>query len=127
MLKKSFSQILLCVVLYLMFSCGEKPSEEIYPGKLEELIDEEYTFIKDYETKYIHNLRTVPDKEDWLFLTSGLPNYKGIIIKFFELGTNEKVLDVMIPNEGPDALKGGAGGQYYVKNSDEIFLIGYSW
>jgi hypothetical protein len=124
MLKNFFFHILYIVVLISAFSCQEKASEEIQSGKLEELIEGELTFIKDYETKYIHNLRTVPVNEDWLFLTSGLPNFKGIAIKFFEFGTNEKILEVLIPNEGPDALKGGTGGHYYVKNSNEIYLIG---
>ena len=68
MLQKSFPRILLFILLLMTFSCGEKPSEEIYSGKLEELMDGELIIIKDSLTKNIEVKHTTSNSKYLHFL-----------------------------------------------------------
>jgi len=107
MFKSPFSQILVFVLSITLFSCGEKASDEIYSGKLEELIVGTIVLEKDNETKYIYDLRTVPGEEDWVILPTSLPGNKGTVLKFYNLNSGKKFQEILIPSEGPESLKGG--------------------
>lgn len=119
-----FSQILFLVVSITMFSCGEKASEEIYSGKLEELVVGEWVFHKDSETSIIQNLKTIPLHDDVVILTSGLADNSGLVIKFFDITTSKKTHQIKIPYEGPQSIKGGMGGRILVRDLNSILLLG---
>lgn len=124
MVKSPFSQILLFVVSITLFSCGEKASDGIYVGKLEELAIEDWIFYKDIETPNIQYLKTIPDKDDVVILTSGLSDNSGMVIKFYDILTSKKTHHIKIPYEGPQSIKSGMGGRVLVRDMNTILLFG---
>ncbi|MFC4873023.1 hypothetical protein [Negadavirga shengliensis] len=112
------------LILVAACSCRPRSSLDIYQGSLEELVVGEFILYKDVETKYIHNLRTVTEREDWVILSSYLPDNSGIVFKFYDIGSSELIRKISIPFEGPEALKGGRGGSAFLRNEGEVILIG---
>jgi hypothetical protein len=124
MLKNSFSYILLFVVSITLFSCGEKAFDEIYTGKLEDLVVEDWVFYKDLVSPNIQYLKTIPDHDDVVILTSGLSDNSGLVIKFYDNRTSKKLHQIKIPYEGPQSIKGGMGGRVLVRDMNTILLFG---
>ncbi|MDR7129441.1 hypothetical protein J2X69_001778 [Algoriphagus sp. 4150] len=99
---------LLCFV-FINFSCTEKSPEEIYQGKLEELIIGDLVLEKNSLTKEFTNLTVVEDSEnEYLVYTRRAGSDKGTAYVFLNLLTAKVEHEVVIPSEGPDAMKGGA-------------------
>ncbi|GGF40391.1 hypothetical protein GCM10011339_31200 [Echinicola rosea] len=97
---------------------------EVYQGRLEELVDGEFILKVDTTTGYINHLSTVTGREDWLVHPVPMADRTGFIIKILEVGSSRLIKEIPIPYEGPNALKGGRGANYYVKENLEVLLVG---
>jgi hypothetical protein len=106
MLQKYFPRILLALVLLMTFSCGEKPSEKIYSGKLEELMDGELIIIKDSLTKNIEAIQII-NYQDNDFIVSLADRER--TIQYYSIQTGEKVKEIKLPFDGPNSFKGYIG------------------
>jgi hypothetical protein len=108
----------------IAFGSSKEEDSDVYQGLLTELIAGDYVFYKDYHTAYIHSIRTVPGDDHIIYLSSGLPDYSGRAVKFFDLNDNEQIHQIVLPNEGPESIKGGGGGHIHVRSKEELYLIG---
>ncbi|MCS4436123.1 DUF4221 domain-containing protein [Aquiflexum gelatinilyticum] len=106
MLKNSFSYILLFVVSITLFSCGEKASDEIYVGKLEELVAGDLLVKKDSLTKNIE-VKQVIHHQGIDFIISLADRER--TIQYYSIQTGEKVKEIKLPFDGPDSFKGYIG------------------
>lgn len=113
------------VLLASLIACSSsKEDSNVYQGLLTELIAGDYIFYKDYQTAYIHNIQTVPEEDQIIYLSSGLPDYNGRAVKFFDLNDNKQIHQIVLPNERPESIKGGGGGHIHVRSKEELYLIG---
>jgi hypothetical protein len=122
---KIIARILPIFFLFFSISCGQKNEEEFYVGKLDELIVGSFKLEKDSTTKYIDNIRTLPEDDQVIYIQQALPRYRGTAVKFFNLNSQKNAHQIIIPNEGPESLKGGGGGHIFAKNPHEIILISH--
>lgn len=125
-MREGISSFIGTVLLASLIACGgsKEGGSNVYQGLLTELIAGDYIFYKDYHTAYIHNIRIVPGDDQIIYLSTGLPDYSGLAVKFFDLNDNEQIHQIVLPNEGPESIKGGGGGHIYVSSSEELFLFG---
>ena len=106
----------------LIFSCSEKSNEEIYQGKLEELLLEDFSLEKDSLNKGFFNLRIVSDSgKEYLVYPRSARSVKGTSYIFLNLKTSEIEHEITIPSEGPDAMNGG--GYYLPISPDKILAV----
>lgn len=111
------------VLLASLIACGgsKEGDSNVYQGLLTELIAGDYIFYKDHQTAYIHNIRTVPEDDQIIYLSSGLPDFSGLAVKFFDLNDNEQIHQIVLPNEGPESIKGvGVATSTYVVRRNSI-------
>ena len=90
----------------MTFSCGEKPSEEIYSGKLEELVIGELIVIKDSLTKNIEIKQTI-NHQGIDYIVSLADRER--TIQYYSIQTGEKVKEIQLPFDGPNSFKGYLG------------------
>ncbi|MBD8490142.1 hypothetical protein IFO69_15405 [Echinicola sp. CAU 1574] len=117
-------KILLVVSVVLMISCSEKEEEKIYQGRLDELVNGGFIFPKDTTTSYIYDIKTVYERDNLIVLRSKLQGYNGLRVRVYNINPISLIREVMIPYEGPEALKGGGGGNIYVDKDLSFFLVG---
>ncbi|MFC3415862.1 hypothetical protein [Algoriphagus hitonicola] len=114
--------ISLVLLVFGLFSCETVSEKDIYLGKLEELIIEDFSIKKDSLTKSIHNIRVVKDeKNEFIVTTASALQFKGWSFIFRSTQTGEEVYRIEIPNEGPNSMKGGIWVNYL--DSPEKLLI----
>ena len=103
-------KIYLCLLAVIsVLSCAEKETEEIYQGKLEELIIGELTLKKDSLTRDFSNLKIVRDTADEYLIYSRFdPSSKKNVFSFFNPRTFKVEHEIKIDSEGPNSMKGGA-------------------
>jgi hypothetical protein len=90
----------------ILFSCGEKTTEEIYGGKLDELIVGELILKKDSLTKNIEVKQTIN--------LQGIDNVISLAdrertIQYYSILTGEKEKEIKFPFDGPNSFKGYIG------------------
>lgn len=118
-MKKAILVVFCCMLL----SCGAEKTEEIYQGKLDELIVGEFTFYKDTLTKYVNGIKAVKEGgQEYILTTSRARQFKGWAFVFSNPVTGKEVKRVEIPNEGPNSMKGGISGSI-VYDFKTLFLI----
>lgn len=112
--------LLLIAVLFFTFSCAEKSSDEIYQGKLEELIVGEFVLKKDSLTKGFNGLEVLSEgKKEFLVYQSYTKEFRSF--NFFNMERFEVEHQIQIPNEGPNAMKGG--GYFLTLGTNKVIAI----
>lgn len=107
----------------IIFSCSEKESEDIYQGKLEELLLEDFSLVKDSLTRAFSNLKVINEAgKDYLVYFRSARSFKGWAFVFLNSKTGREERVVEIPIEGPNSMKGGVAGML-VHDSNTIFLV----
>lgn len=106
MSKKSFPQILVSCVSILIFSCVDRPSNDLHLGSLDELISGGLTIQKDSLTKNIE-VNGVVSHQHEEFLVSLADRER--TIQYYSLHTGEKVKEIKLPDDGPNSFKGHIG------------------
>jgi hypothetical protein len=103
-MKKLFTLLALISVL----ACSEKEPQEIYQGKLEELIVGDFSLIKDSLTRGFYSLRVVKEGDsEFILYTKSASKFKGWAFVFASTQTGKEVRRVEIPKEGPNSMNGG--------------------
>ncbi|WP_057940399.1 hypothetical protein [Algoriphagus resistens] len=106
----------------LFFSCVEKRDEEIYQGKLEELLLEDFSLEKDSLTTGFFNLKAINDAgKEYLVYNRSARKVEGWGVVFLNPLTGKEEHVVEIPMEGPNSMKGGIMG-VLVHDRNTIFL-----
>jgi hypothetical protein len=95
-------------LLIIIVACSPKAEEEkVYQGKLEELIIGDFVLEKDDETKDMYDLQVMEDDGvELIYYKNADIKNKLIIYKFHEVFSGKLKQQMVIPWEGPDALKG---------------------
>ena len=102
---KNLSVLFLTLII---FSCTEKDNNEIYQGKLEELLLEDFSLEKDSTTRYFNNIRVVGGSNgEHIVYTKAASKFEGLAIVFVSPITGKEVDRIEIPTEGPESMKGG--------------------
>jgi hypothetical protein len=115
--------ILLIAVLLFAFSCAEKNSKEIYQGKLNELLLEDFSLEKDSLTRAFGNLNVIHEAgNDYLVYSRSARKFKGYGFVFLNPKNGEEEYIVEIPIEGPNSMKGGISA-ILIHDRNTIFLI----
>lgn len=118
-MRNAFLVIFCCLLL----SCGADKEEEIYQGKLEELIVGDFTFYKDSLTSIVSRVRTLEEgNREFLVTTTNARNTKGRAIVFSSPESGKEINRVEIPREGPESLKGGILIDHVVRQG-EILVV----
>ncbi|PZX48429.1 hypothetical protein [Algoriphagus chordae] len=113
----------LLFVTFMIISCAEKGAEEIYQGKLEELLLEDFSLEKDSLTTGFWNLKVIKDAgKDYLVYSRSARKFKGWGFVFLNPQTGKEEHLIEIPIEGPNSMKGGIMG-YVVHEKNSVFLI----
>ena len=114
-------KIFWALLIFGFFSCKKDGDKDIYLGKLDELIVGDFSIKKDSMTKSIHSIRVVKEgKNEFIVTTSNARQFKGWAFIFRSSKTGEEVYRIEIPNEGPNAIKGGIYINY-VDSPSRIF------
>jgi hypothetical protein len=93
-----------CFVI-IIFSCAEKDLEEIYQGKLEELIVGDFALQKDSVTKYISNIRVVENNtQEYISFNKPANIRKDLVFALISPITGKEVDRIEIPQEGPESM-----------------------
>jgi hypothetical protein len=98
--------ILLFAILLFTFSCAEKNSEEIYQGKLEELIVGDLILKKDSLTKGIEVKQAI-NHQNIDYIVSLADRER--TIQYYSVQSGEKVKEVKLPFDRPNSFKGYIG------------------
>jgi hypothetical protein len=113
------------LILFLALACSEKKPQEIYQGKLEELIVGDFGLIKDSLTKNFWNLRIVTEGDsEFILYTKSASKFKGWAFIFASTQTGKEVRRIEIPTEGPEAIKAGVLLNI-VPSISNVFIINY--
>jgi len=113
------------LILFLALACSEKKPQEIYQGKLEELIVGDFGLIKDSLTKNFWNLRIVTEGDsEFILYTKSASKFKGWAFIFASIQTGKEVRRIEIPTEGPEAIKAGVLLNI-VPSISNVFIINY--
>ncbi len=92
--------------LILTFACSEEKAKEIYQGKLEELIVGNFELKKDSLTSDFNGFDVISiERKEFLVYQAINKAFRSIY--FFNMETMRIEHQIQIPNEGPDAMKGG--------------------
>ncbi|MCE7055776.1 DUF4221 domain-containing protein [Algoriphagus sp. AGSA1] len=113
-MKKTLLRLLLIV---LIFSCAEKEDEEIYQGKLEELIVGEISLIKDSLTSVI-DIKQILVIDDVEYPVSGDKQN----VKIYSLETGRVIHDFQLPLIGPYAFDDYVA-LFYADSKNEIAVL----
>jgi hypothetical protein len=117
---KKISLYLITVVF--LFSCGEKGNEEIYQGKLEELIVGELILKKDSLTKGIEVKQAI-NHQNIDYVVSLADRER--TIQYYSVQTGEKVKEIKLPSDGPDSFKGYIG-LLIAEGMDSLTLVNWN-
>ncbi|MEB2781152.1 hypothetical protein U3A58_12180 [Algoriphagus sp. C2-6-M1] len=115
-------KLYLLFLIILLLSCAEKNAEEIYQGKLQELLLEDFSLEKDSLTRLFIDLRVLTDSgKEYLVYPRSARSVKGTSFVFVNLQTSKEEHEIIIPSEGPDAMNGG--GYYLPISLNEALAI----
>ncbi|MEB2776940.1 hypothetical protein SYJ56_16610 [Algoriphagus sp. D3-2-R+10] len=107
----------------LIFSCSQKGEDEIYQGKIEELLLDDFSLEKDSLTRGFGNLNVIHEGgKDYLIYSRSARKFKGYGFVFLNAQTGKEEHVVEIPFEGPNSMKGGVAG-FFVHDKNTIFLV----
>lgn len=116
-------KLYLLFLIVLFFSCAEKSNDEIYQGKLEELLLEDFGLEKDSLTRGFGNLKVVTNEgKEYLVYSRSARKFKGWGFVFLNSQTGKEDQVVEIPIEGPNSMKSGVSGMV-VHDINTIFLV----
>ena len=118
-MKKLFTFLALISVL----ACSEREPQEIYQGKLEELIVGDFPLIKDSLTGGFYSLRVVKEGDsEFILYTKSASKFKGWAFVFASTQTGKEVRRVEIPREGPNSMNGGFSA-LSLNSMDSLYLV----
>ncbi|TXE12137.1 hypothetical protein [Algoriphagus aquimarinus] len=121
-MKKLFLRL---IFIGLIFSCDEKGSEEIYQGKLQELIVGDFSLEKDSLTKYIFNIRVVEDNsQEYISFTKPANIRKEWVFALISTISGKEAGRIEIPTEGPESMRGGIHANIVV-SENQVFQINH--
>ena len=103
----------------LFFACSEKSNDEIYQGKLEELIVGDLIIKKDSLTKGIE-VRQVINHEGHDYVVSLADRER--TIQYYSIHSGDKVKEVKLPFDGPNGFRGYVG-MLIAEGMDSLTLI----
>lgn len=92
---------------FITFSCTQKGAEEIYQGKLEQLIVGDFAIEKDSVTKYIFNIQVVKDYSHEYISFTTANAHKEYVFVLISKTTGKEIGRIQIPSEGPESMRGG--------------------
>jgi hypothetical protein len=121
MLKNPFSQILIFFGSILIFSCVDRPSNDLHLGSLDELIFGELTIQKDSLTKNIE-VKGVVSHQQEEFLVSLADRER--TIQYYSLQTGGKVREIKLPDDGPNSFLGYVG-YLIAEGMDSLTIINW--
>jgi hypothetical protein len=94
-------KILFGLLIFGFFSCGDIIRDEIFQGKLEDFVVDEFILEKDSTTKRINLQKQITYNDELFFLSKEEKGYS-----LFNASSGKKTYSFTIPDEGPLSLRG---------------------